>query len=194
MILIREVFVTEAVLDAAFRCRLDACRGACCRVGGGGAPLTDAEADYLEALDPELADPTGWAREARRLGRGPVAGRHGRPETALLLDGELAGLCHLALPEGETFFCCLERDGGHPFPKPLSCHLFPIRVERFLGRDLLTLELRDECAAGFLEPVPLVEFLKSPLTRAYGADFHRELTEAAASRRASASPGKGSDA
>lgn len=194
MILIREVFVTEAVLDADFACRLAECRGDCCRVGGGGAPLTPEEADYLETLAPERADPTGWAKVARRAGRGPVAVRCGRPQTALLLDGEVAGVCHLARPEEGILVCSLERDGGHPFPKPLSCHLFPIRVERFLGRDLLTLELRPECAAAVGGRTPLVHFLKRALIRAYGEAFYRDLKAAAKRRRSTGSAVKGRSA
>jgi len=186
MILVREVFVTEAVLLTDFACRLAACRGDCCRVGGAGAPLTAEEADYLEALPPGRADPTAWARAARRAGRGPVTAIRGIPHTALLLAGELTGVCHLARPEGPTLFCALERDGGHPFPKPLSCHLFPIRVERFLGRDLLSLERRPECAEAYRAKTPLVHFLKAPLVRAYGEDFYAELKAAMKRARSNA--------
>ncbi|MFW5756768.1 MAG: DUF3109 family protein, partial [Tangfeifania sp.] len=82
--------------------------------------------------------------------------------------------------------CAIEKaffDGETPFRKPVSCHLFPIRITEYKRFDAVNYEELDICkpglACGKALQVPLYEFLREPLTRKYGEEWYKELTIAA---------------
>ena len=78
--------------------------------------------------------------------------------------------------------CSIEmafREGKTSFLKPISCHLYPIRVKSFVEFEALNYEEWDickkACELGENHNVPVFRFLKEPLIRAFGNDFYKEL-------------------
>lgn len=186
MIIVQDKLVSDDVVEEQFVCNLNACKGACCWEGDSGAPLEAAELPVLdaifEAVKPYLS-PAGlaaieaqgkyvWFEEAKDYG-------------TTLVDN---GPCAYMTLEGSVAQCGIERawrDGKVDFRKPVSCHLYPIRVEKNeeTGFEALNYDRWDICSAacelGKREQVPVYLFLKEAIVRKYGQDFYDELDGAA---------------
>lgn len=197
MFAVDHVLVSDALLDAAFACDLGACRGACCVEGERGAPLAPEERADLDAalpvvraqLRPEalaVIDRNGvWEGDERRgYATTTVGGR------------ECVFVAYEGGPPGRgVAVCTLQRAhaaGRLAFEKPISCHLYPIRVEAYGdGPDrveVLNYEQIDLCAPGRRHgartDAALAHVLARPLTRAYGADWYARFLAAWRQRRA----------
>jgi hypothetical protein len=167
------------VLEAFFACDLRACRGACCVVGVGGAPLEPGERTELEAILPVI-----WDR--LRPEAQDVIARLGLVEPdesgwALRTVPE-DGACVLAVFEGPIARCAVEsayQEGQIPFRKPISCHLYPIRVQYHRGREYLTYEQVPICEPGRRrgerEGIRLLDFLREALLRRWGPAWYERL-------------------
>ena len=74
-------------------------------------------------------------------------------------------------------------DGKTYFKKPISCHLFPVRIKEYNNFDAVNYEnikiCKPACECGSKLKVPLYKFLKEPLIRKYGKKWYKELLEAA---------------
>ena len=72
-------------------------------------------------------------------------------------------------------------DGKIDYQKPISCHLYPIRVSKYDQFDALNYSrwhiCSDACTHGEALGVPLYKFLKGPLTRKYGAEWYGKLVD-----------------
>ncbi len=178
MISIDHLLIAPEVIETRFSCDLKACKGACCTLsGGGGAPVADAEVSLIqEALS---AAREYLSAESKNVldAVGPLAGAAGHWETSCI-DNKA---CVFVAWEGSIATCSFEKAwhaGTSTFRKPLSCHLFPIRVENF-GGPYLRYEEFDECAPGRehgkVTNTPLVLAVKDAITRAYGAEVANEL-------------------
>ena len=183
MIKIKGKLISEEIFDRQFVCDLNACKGACCIQGDTGAPLEESEKAVMEAIYPKVVSymrPEG--REAVEAQGTWVIDKQGYLGTPLINDEECA---YVVFKDG-TAFCAIEqahRDGKIDYPKPISCHLYPIRV---LEMDLVSLEALnfDEwdicapaCKLGKQLKVPVFQFLKAPLIRKYGPEFYQEMDE-----------------
>ena len=131
MIEIDDKIVSADLLRDCFACDLAACKGICCVEGNAGAPLETDEVDTLEEEYPNYKPymtPEGIrAVEAQGF---MVVDEDGDYTTPLVDDAECAYAC---TEEGITF-CAIEkafREGKTTFRKPISCHLYPIRLMRF---------------------------------------------------------------
>jgi hypothetical protein len=182
MILLDHLLLQEQVLTSAFSCDLKRCKGACCTLqGGAGAPLLDEEVAELRR---EMASALPYLAERSRAWlheHDPVEGDAGDRSVACLDEAD----CVFVYYEADVAKCALERawlNGESTFRKPLSCHLFPIRVANF-GGPYLHYEKIDECdpgrALGERLGVPLVESLKDALVRAYGVNLYDRILKAA---------------
>lgn len=88
--------------------------------------------------------------------------------------------------EHKVATCAIQQayeNGEFSWPKPISCHLFPIRVTRLANQDMLNMEYvpsicSPACSRGEREGIGLAEFMKEPLVRAYGRDWYTEFLEA----------------
>lgn len=182
MILLDHLLLQEHVLTSSFSCDLKRCKGACCTLkGGAGAPLLDEEVSELRremsSALPYLAERSrAWLKE-----NDPIEGPFGERSVACPEDAD----CVFVYYESDVAKCALERawfNGESTFRKPLSCHLFPIRVANF-GGPYLHYEKIDECepgrALGERLGVPLVESLKDALVRAYGLSLYDRILSAA---------------
>ncbi|MDO4999590.1 MAG: DUF3109 family protein [Bacteroidales bacterium] len=185
IIQIGDILVSEDVVTEYFACDYATCRGACCIAGDSGAPLEERE---LEGLERDYPAYQGFMTPA---GRAAVdakgffeVDRDDDIVTPLMpsLDGSPdcpCAFCHFGAA-GECL-CAIEMAGR---TKPISCSLYPIRVTKLTGGGLaLNVHHWDICKPAFdkgaREGVRVYEFLKSPLTKAFGEDFYEALEAAA---------------
>lgn len=175
MIVIGEAVVDDTVAHARFCCDLEACKGACCTLEGGrGAPLEDDEVLEVGKAYPIVKKYLDERNIRTIETEGPVSGGPGDFATTCVGNRE----CVFVYFEGGVARCSFEKaflNGETDWRKPLSCHLFPIRIRRF-GTAFVRYEEIAECAAGRTQgntkDVPLYSFLKEPLVRAFGEEWY----------------------
>ena len=172
--------IGEAVIDddagrASFCCDLPSCRGACCTLPGGrGAPLEDDEVLEIEKAYPAARQFLGERSIRAVASAGLTEGVKGDFATPCLDAQE----CVYVYFEEGIARCSFERAfelGLTDWRKPLSCHLFPIRIRQF-GKDFLRYERIEECEPGRrkgeTQKIHLREFLREPLIRRYGKEWY----------------------
>jgi Protein of unknown function (DUF3109) len=187
MIIVQDKLVSDDVVSEQFVCNLSACKGACCWEGDSGAPLDKSELAELDAIFEQVMpylSPAGiaaieaqgkyiWYEEAKEWG------------TTLVDNGPCAYMTLDALGVAQCGIERAWRDGIVAFRKPISCQLYPIRVEKNeqVGFEALNYDRWDICSAacekGKKEQVPVYVFLKDAIIRKYGEDFYEELDGAA---------------
>ncbi len=186
MLEIEATRVDEAIRAEKFCCDLEKCHGACCCIAGWrGAPVADSEQADMKAAVPFASRFLSERNLAILRANGAFEGRPGDYATVCVEDKECVFVYFD--PQGIAR-CSFERayeEGLTSWRKPLSCHLFPIRV-RDREKETLEYEQIPECAAGRIrgvaEDVPLYDFLASPLTRKYGASWYAAFHDACAGR------------
>lgn len=177
---IDDKIVSTQVFDKKFVCDLNACKGACCIEGDAGAPLTFEEVstleDDLETIKPYMREDGVKAVEATGVF---YMDEDNEPVTTLVNGGECA---FVYFDEKGITKCAVEAaylDGKTTFKKPISCHLYPIRVKKLNEYQALNYDkwsiCEPACACGDALNVPVFRFLKEPLIRAFGDDFFKEL-------------------
>jgi len=183
MIQIDGALLSEDLFSKRFVCDLSACKGACCVEGDSGAPL---EAEEIDKLEEALEDIKPYMRkegieEVEKTGvfTVDVDGEYVTP----LVNGEECAF--VSFDKNGTAKCSIEqahRDGKTDFLKPISCHLYPIRVSQLKDFEALNYhhwpicDPARECGAKL--DVKVFKFLKEPLIRKYGATFFEQLEEA----------------
>ncbi len=194
MILIQDKYlISDDVVREQFICNLDACKGACCWEGDAGAPLEPEEAQTLERIFPALKpflSPLGVS-ELEKQGRSVWYDDADTGErflgTTLMAGGPCA---YLTKDANGLASCGIEKAwnaGVIDFKKPLSCHLYPIIVEKSNSSPMVNIiyDRWDICSAactkGREQQVAVYQFLKEPLIRAFGQDFFDELDAVAGS-------------
>ncbi|MBK8557284.1 MAG: DUF3109 family protein [Lewinellaceae bacterium] len=186
MIIVQDKLVSDALVEEHFICNLDACKGACCWEGDSGAPLEDAELAILrriyEDVKPFLS-PAGIAA-LEKQGAYTWFEEAGEWGTPLVDNGPCA---YMTLHNGVAQ-CGIEqawKAGATDFRKPISCHLYPIRVEKNEEQNFEALNYHEwdicsaACSLGKKEQVPVYKFLKEAIIRKYGEAFYEELDGAA---------------
>ena len=186
MILIGNTVVSLEILEKEFCCDLEKCRGCCCIEGDAGAPLTEEEEKTLKELLPMLLpEMTPEARKAVEEKGMSYRDPEGELVTQIV-DGKD---CVFARTDHKGWCYCLIEKAFHAgkttFRKPVSCHLYPVRVKEFAARGnapaMSALEYNrwDIChcarVLGKKEHVRLYEFLKEPLIRRFGQEWYDEL-------------------
>jgi len=187
MLRINDTIFSFDVLEKKFRCNLPACLGNCCRYGDSGAPLSASEAHTLEEIWPEVMPylrPKGIATIEEK-GKSVTDFENDRV-TPLIGNEE----CAYTVYSGNILMCGIEQawtDGKIAFKKPLSCHLFPIRIKYYSDFRAVNYEELAICSparkTGAEEGIYVYEFLKEPLIRALGEELYRELCIAAVELR-----------
>ncbi|MEZ5069703.1 MAG: DUF3109 family protein [Bacteroidales bacterium] len=179
MIQIGDKILSRELFTEHFLCDLPKCEGNCCVFGDAGAPLSDEEAGLLVTHLPKLTPflrPEG--RKALEEQGAWVFDTDGDRVTPLV-EGEE---CAYATFEGGIAKCAIEtayEQGVLDWQKPLSCHLYPIRVTPLKKGVALNYHRWSICEParllGAREGLPVFRFLKSPLTRAFGSAFYQEM-------------------
>ncbi len=181
MIAIDNVLISDELVEEHFVCNLDKCKGACCVVGDCGAPLSHEETEIIKLVYPTVKStlPLNSIPEIERQGLYTMDKEYG-PVTPTI-DG---GICVYGIhTAGGMVKCAFEKaweDGKISFRKPLSCHLFPIRIKVFEGYEAMNYQPAEEicapgCRLGEKLKVPVYQFLKEPIIRKYGPDFFNAL-------------------
>lgn len=188
MIQIGKTIISSEVVEKQFVCDLEKCRGACCVEGESGAPLEPEELGILDAIyksvEPLLT--ADGRKSIKKYGRYLIDsdGDYVTP----LVNGELE--CAYTVFENGIAKCGIEKaweQGLISFRKPISCHLYPIRISRLKsGDEALNYHKWETCAAactlGKKLKVPVYRFLEGPLVRKYGEQWYAELELAVSSR------------
>lgn len=184
MIQIGRTLVSEDLLEREFVCNLSKCKGACCVEGDAGAPLLESETAILDsirsAVEPYLR-PEG-VEALNKIGNWEHD-NDGDLVTPLIDGKECAYTIFL---EDGTASCGIEkawRDGAVDFKKPISCHLYPVRITRYKSFEAVNYHswniCSPACALGEELKVPVYSFLKDALTRNYGEEWYSELEDVA---------------
>ncbi len=180
MIEIDDKIVSLDLLRECFVCDLGRCKGICCVEGNAGAPLEIEEVDTLEeeydSYKPYMK-PAG-VEAVERQGF-MVVDDDGDYCTPLIDDAE----CAYSFEENGVTYCAIERayrEGKCSFPKPVSCHLYPIRLVRFsngtVGLNYHRWSIcRDAVECGHKLGVPVYKALREPIVRRFGEEFYKAL-------------------
>jgi len=183
MIQVEDKIISLDVFEKHFVCDLNACKGACCVEGDSGAPLTVEEEKKIntiyEKVKPYMREEGISEIEKRGVA---VFDSEGELTTTLVNNRE----CVFVTFENGITKCTIEKaylDGKTDFKKPISCHLFPIRIKEYRDFDVVNYEeikiCEPACKCGSKLEVPVYSFLKEPLIRKYGETWYKELLEAA---------------
>jgi len=179
MIQIDDKIISLDLLDEYFQCDLSACKGICCVDGDSGAPLKENEIEQIEQnfnivkkyLSKEELD------EIKKQGLYEID-EDGDAVTPCINGGK----CVYLTKKDGIYMCVFEiayRKGEIDFLKPISCHLYPIRVTKYMDFTAVNYEQRDICNAarilGKNNNVKVYEFLKEPIIRSYGKDWYNQL-------------------
>ncbi|MDA3929721.1 MAG: DUF3109 family protein [Prolixibacteraceae bacterium] len=185
MIQIDKAIVSFDVFKKQFLCNIMACKGACCVEGDSGAPLTKDEAEIIENNYPVFKKylDRKYQLEVEKQGR-YVVDSDGDIVTPLFNNRECV---YTFKDENNITKCAIEKaylNGEIDFHKPVSCHLFPIRITEYKEFDAVNYQKLYICKpgreCGVKNELPLYVFLKEPLIRKYGESWYEELEIAAA--------------
>lgn len=182
MIVLQNTVISDDIRDNFFVCNLEKCKGACCVEGDLGAPLEEEElailADNYEHIKPYMTGAGKLAVEDQGLFIQDFEGDYSTPT---IENRE----CAYALYDNQGILkCAIEQayyDGKISWKKPISCHLYPIRITKYDDFEALNYDRWSICAAacnfGADLGVKVYQFLKEPLIRKYGEGWYNELTE-----------------
>ncbi|MGB4328822.1 MAG: DUF3109 family protein [Tenuifilum sp.] len=183
MIEIDNKVVSSEILEQRFCCNLPRCLGKCCVHGDSGAPLTPNEALTLEQILDKVKPymtPQGIATVQEQ---GVALTDSDGDLVTPLIDGKE---CAFTVFENGIATCAIEKawnNGIVDFRKPISCHLYPIRVKEYSTFTAINYHQWDVCAParelGEQIDLPVYRFLKDAIIRAYGKEFYGQLEDAA---------------
>ena len=170
MIIVQNTIVSDDIADCRFQCDCSQCRGACCVEGDSGAPLLEEEVAELERVLPDAMPLlTAEGRQAVEQQGVAVRDKDGDLGTPLIEGGACAYITHA--PDG-TALCALQQ-----LYKPVSCHLYPIRVEDYGEFTAVNYHRWDICRCAMGHGDPLYITLREPLIRRFGNEWYEELLE-----------------
>lgn len=184
MIQIDDKLISEDLFSEKFVCDLTKCKGICCVEGDAGAPLDEDETKILEEIYPKIKP------YLRPEGIKAIEEQHTH---TVDIDGDLvtplvnnAECAYVIFDENGYTKCGIEKayeEGVIDYQKPISCHLYPIRIKSYSDFDAINYHewnvCSDACALGKELNVKVYKFLKKPLIRKYGEEFYTTLSEAA---------------
>lgn len=187
MILIDDILISDDVVEKQFVCNLNACKGACCIEGDSGAPVENDEIELLqnsiEQVLPYLTEAGKKAIEEQGVYIVEEDDEYTGLATPLINGGACAYIAYR--PDG-TVTCGIEEaynDGKITFRKPISCHLYPIRIKNYdtvIGVNFDEWDICDDaCTLGKSLQVPVYRFVKDALVRKFGPEFYEVLEQAA---------------
>jgi hypothetical protein len=183
MFQVGKVIISDDVAEAKFQCNLTLCKGGCCVVGVSGAPVEKNEVPLLEQAWREVEAELSTAARATVRAKGLVQkDKKGNLELTCVGTQE----CVFVVKKGEIALCGIQKaffEGRLQWEKPISCHLFPIRIFSDGENDFMNFVYVPElCSSGKScgekEGIYLSDFLERPLVRKYGENWYRQFNEA----------------
>lgn len=183
MIEIEKAIVSLDVISEEFTCDLNACKGACCVTGDSGAPLEKEEVAILEEIFPAIR---------RYLGNESVKTIETYGTSVIDIEGDTVTPlndgkeCAYVVFENNIAFCAIEKafkDGVISFRKPVSCHLYPIRIKKYRHYDAVNYDRWEVCKPAIIygkkTGTPVYRFTRYALERKYGEAWFKKLVEEA---------------
>ncbi|QMU27889.1 DUF3109 family protein [Adhaeribacter radiodurans] len=182
MIILEHTVISDDLKDKFFVCNLEKCKGACCVEGDLGAPLEEEElkilAENYEVIKPYLSLEGQKAIAEQGL---YIKDWEDDFSTTTIGNRECA---YAIYDDNLTLKCGIEQaylDGKISWRKPISCHLYPIRITKYDGFEALNYDkwqiCNAACSFGQDLGVRVYQFLKEPLIRKYGEDWYNQLEE-----------------
>jgi len=172
--------VSEEIIEKDFVCNLLACKGACCIDGDAGAPLEQSETEILKDIYPKikhLLRPEGIAAIEQQ---GTYIVTEFNEFETPLIDG--ADCAYVIFDKKGTALCGIEEAYNQKvidWKKPVSCHLYPIRVKDYTEFSAVNYDkweiCDDACTLGKELQVPVYKFVKEALIRKFGEDWYAQL-------------------
>lgn len=179
MIQVKDTIVSELLLEKEFVCNLTACKGACCIEGDAGAPLEEEELLELEKAFPVVKKYLP-EKAVAALEEDLYTVDHDGEYVTQLVEGKECAF--VMFDEKGIAKCAIEHaynNGELTFKKPISCHLFPVRLSKNNGYTAVNYAHWDlcnsACSLGQELKVKTYSFLKEPLIRKFGEDWFNEL-------------------
>jgi hypothetical protein len=184
MIQIHDTIISTDILEEFFLCDLSACKGACCVEGESGAPVEKEEITALEAVLPAVWNDLSPAARKVIQKQGVVYLDEEEEYVTSIVEGkdcvftcyDEKGHCKCAIEKA-----CQERKTD--FCKPVSCHLYPVRVAQYKGFRAVNYHQWSVCQAakmrGKKENIKVYQFLKEPLVRKFGEEWYKHLCQIA---------------
>lgn len=180
VLLVQNKLVNMDVVSEEFVCDLDRCKGGCCVQGDLGAPLERTERHILEEIYPEVEPYMREEGKREIMEQGKYIYDFTGTYSTPLVNG--AACAYVYFDEQGIAKCAIEKaylEGKIEFQKPISCHLYPIRIDKDKKTETLRYDRWNVCKAaclkGKIEKVAVYAFLKNALIRKYGQDFYEEL-------------------
>lgn len=187
MLKIKATLVSLDLIDENFTCDLEKCKGACCVQGESGAPLLDKEVEKLDKIYPDIKDfLRPETREFIEKKGTSYIDADGEPVTQLNNGEE----CVFTVFENGIARCGIEKafDAGKTdFRKPVSCHLYPVRIRRYKDFQAVNYDKWEICHPAIEKgdelQMPVYRFTGQSLIRRFGITWYDELNEAAEAYR-----------
>jgi len=179
-----KTIVSEDIIEKDFVCNLSACKGACCVDGDAGAPLDEIETKILEDIYPKIKPylRKEGIQAIEQQGKFTTT-EDGEFETPLVNGADCA---YVIFDENDTALCAIEEaynQGDISWKKPVSCHLYPVRVKDYSEFSAVNYHqwyiCDDACTLGKELQVPVYKFVKEALIRKFGEDWYMELEKVA---------------
>ncbi len=181
MLKIDKVLVSDDLKDNYFACKLSACHGDCCIEGDAGAPLEEEEIsileDYIDNVKPFMTDEGKEMIEKTGVFDYDADGEYVTP-----LVNNLA--CAFVYKADGINFCAIEKayiEGKIKFQKPISCHLYPVRLSKVGEFTAVNYHKWSICASAIIngkkERVLLYKYLNKPLSRKFGKEWYEKLVK-----------------
>ncbi len=183
MIIIGDKLISEDIFTEKFCCDIAACVGTCCVEGDSGAPLDYEEVEILEQNYPAAREymPEANIQAVEQQGFA-VKDTDNDLVTPLYNNAE----CAYSYQENGITFCAYEKaflEGRTTWRKPISCHLYPIRLAKVGIYTSIKLHKWHVCRPAFIlgrkKGIPAYKFLEEPLVRRFGQEFYDELCHVA---------------
>ena len=184
MIQIKDTLISEDIFETCFVCDLGKCKGMCCVEGDAGAPLTHEEYEAIKDVLPEIWDDLSpKARELIEKQGIAYIDDDGELVTSIIKGRECVftyfdadGVCRCAI---DNAF----REGKISVQKPISCHLYPIRLHKYDEFTALNYDRWSVCRPalrlGKKTGIKLYQFLKEPLICKFGEEWYQEVCQIA---------------
>lgn len=180
LVTVEEVLVSKEIAESHFACDLNKCKGACCTLESDfGAPLLQEEIEKINAVLPVVKKylPAEHFKEIEKNGF------YDSKDDELMTKSVGKKACVFVYYENGIARCSIEKaflNNETNFKKPVSCHLFPIRISKF-GGDVLRYEKFNECKPAVIngreKEISLIDFCSEPLQRTYGEKWLSKLKD-----------------
>ncbi len=182
MLIVEKKVVSSDVIKEEFVCDLNKCKGACCVEGDLGAPLELEELPLIEEVLPVVMPYLSEEAQAVLTKEGGyILDEDGDYSTSTINNRECAFAFY---DENKILKCSIEqawKEGKTNWQKPISCHLYPIRIQKLVDHEALNYDrwhiCSDACELGASLKVPVYKFLKEALIRKYGEDWYAALVQ-----------------